>query len=111
MNAQYNLALIYKNGNGVAQDYAEAAKLWHIAAKQGIMLAHKNLGYMFELGKGVLQDNIRAHIWYNIASTNGHKKALEWRDETAATMTSAEILKAQKMALNCMNSKYQNCGW
>jgi hypothetical protein len=30
---------------------------------------------------------------------------------TTEKMTSAEILKAQKMARECMNSNYQNCGW
>ena len=66
---------------------------------------------MYYYGKGVLQNNIRAHVWYNIASANGHKKTAKWRDETTAKMTSADISEAQKMAKECMDSNYQNCGW
>ena len=50
-------------------------------------------------------------MWNNIAAANGNKKAGEWRDKTAAKMTSADISKAQSMARECMNSNYKNCGW
>ena len=32
--AQFNLGLMYEGGQGVAQDYAEAAKWWRKAAEQ-----------------------------------------------------------------------------
>ena len=50
-------------------------------------------------------------MWYKTASSNSYKEAGKWRDETAAKMTSADISEAQKMARECMNSNYQNCGW
>jgi uncharacterized protein len=34
-NGQYNLGVMYKNGDGVVQDYAEAVKWWRLAAEQG----------------------------------------------------------------------------
>jgi uncharacterized protein len=34
-NAQNNIGLMYKNGNGVVQDYAEALKWYRLAAEQG----------------------------------------------------------------------------
>ena len=109
--AQINLGVMYDKGKGVLQDYAEAIKWYRLAGEQGEVAAQSNLGNMHYYGKGVLQDNVRAHMWYNIASVNGHKKAGKWRDETAAKMTSAGIFEAQKMARECMNSNYQNCGW
>ena len=33
--AQYNLGVMYDNGEGVPQDYAEAAKWYRLAAEQG----------------------------------------------------------------------------
>ena len=33
--AQYNLGVMYDNGEGVPQDYAEAAKSYRLAAEQG----------------------------------------------------------------------------
>ena len=34
-NAQYNLGLMYNNGDGVPQDYKEAVKWYRLAAEQG----------------------------------------------------------------------------
>jgi len=92
-------------------DYATALREWGTLAEQGDSSAQFNLGLMYRNGKGVLQDNVRAHMWYNIAAANGSKKSGEWRDEIAGLMTSADISEAQKMARECMNSNYQNCGW
>ena len=102
---------MYKNGNGVAQDYAEAVRWYRLAAEQGFANAQNNLGVTYETGQGVLQNNILSHMWYNIASENGYKKSSEWRDEIAAKMTAADISKAQAMAKECMSSGYKNCGW
>jgi TPR repeat protein len=109
--AQYNLGIMYANGQGVPQDYAEAVKWYRLAADQGDAYAQNNLGAKYEYGQGVLQDNIMAHMWYNIASANGHGKAAEWRDERAGLMAAAAIEKAQAMARVCMSSGYQNCGY
>ena len=67
MNAQYNLALIYKNGNGVAQDYAEAAKWHRLAAEQGHLKAANNLGSLYYAGDGVLQNYAEAaKLWKRV---------------------------------------------
>ena len=49
-NAQLVLGLLYYSGKGVMQDYAEAAKWLHLAAKAGNADAQCNLGMMY--GKG-----------------------------------------------------------
>ena len=108
--AQFNLALMYRNGWGVLQDYAEAVKWYRLAAEQGIATSQNNIGAMYEKGTGVLQDNVRAHMWYNIAAANGYENSGEWRDQIAAKMTSADISKAQSLARECMSSNYKNCG-
>ena len=44
--AQFNLGVIYDNGEGVPQDYAEAVKWYRKAAEQGDAAAQSNLGFM-----------------------------------------------------------------
>ena len=58
--AQYNLGLMFANGQGVAQDFAEAARLYSCAAAQGVVSAQCNLGNMFQAGQGVAQDYAEA---------------------------------------------------
>ena len=40
--AQYNLGLMYANGDGVPQDYVLAYMWWNLAAAQGLENAQKN---------------------------------------------------------------------
>jgi TPR repeat protein len=108
--AQYNLGLMYLEGNGVPQDYAEAIKWYCLAADQGDSGAQSNLGLMYEHGYGVFQDNVKAHMSYNIISANGYKMVAEWRDKIAARMKGANLSKAQAMASECMSSSYESCG-
>ena len=51
--AQYDLALMYDNGEGVPENDAEAVKWYRKAADQGIAYAQYNLGYMYANGEGV----------------------------------------------------------
>src|ERR1019366_8653341 len=45
--AQYNLGLIYENGTGVPQDYAESVRWYRKSAEQGLANAQYNLGYIY----------------------------------------------------------------
>ena len=110
-DAQYNLGIMYRDGQGVPQDYKEAVKWFRLAAEQGNTNAQTNLVSKYRKGDGVPQDNTMAHMWYNIASANGNEKAGGYRDERAGLMTNADISKAQAMARECMNSCYQKCGY
>jgi TPR repeat protein len=55
-SAQYNLGVMYANGYGVPQDYAEAVRWYRLAAGQGNAKAQYNLGLMYYNGEGVPQD-------------------------------------------------------
>ena len=69
--AQYNLGLIYENGPGVPQDYAEAVRWYRKAADQGLANAQYNLGYIYAGGQGVPQDYAEAMRWYRKAADQG----------------------------------------
>jgi TPR repeat protein len=57
---------------GVAPDYAEAARLYRLAADQGHAPAQYSLGRMFERGQGVAQDRAEAIRWYRLAAAQGY---------------------------------------
>ena len=69
--AQYNLGVSYYNGEGVAQDYAEAVKWWRKAAEQGYADAQYNLGLSYYTGLGVAQDYAEAVKWWRKAAEQG----------------------------------------
>src|SRR5262249_51806209 len=69
--AQHNLALMYENGEGVPQDYSEAARWYRIAAKQGNPGSQNNLGRLYETGDGVTKDYAAAIEWYRRAVEGG----------------------------------------
>ena len=70
--AQFVLGVMYDNGQGVAQDYQEAAKWYRLAAAQGNAFAQSNLGMMYDRGQGVAQDYQDALKWYRLAAMQGN---------------------------------------
>jgi hypothetical protein len=67
---QLNLGDMYLNGQGVAQDYAEAVKWVRKSADQGYSVAQARLGYMYLNGKGITQDNSHAPQQTHLYSIN-----------------------------------------
>ena len=73
--AQYNLGVMYDNGEGVAEDDAKAVKWYRKAADQGYAKAQNNLGVMYDNGEGVAEDDAEAVKWYRKAAEQGHAGA------------------------------------
>ena len=69
--AQYNVALMYANGEGVIEDDKEAVKWYRLAAEQGIAEAQYNLGNMYDNGEGVIEDDKEAVKWFRLAAEQG----------------------------------------
>ena len=55
-DAQYNLGVMYRLGNGVRKDDTKAVRWYRKAADQGYALAQHNLGVMYSKGRGVKKD-------------------------------------------------------
>ena len=70
-SAQFQLAIMYKHGEGVPADRTEAAKWLHRAAKQGHAMAQLHLGYSYEFGEGVARDLAKAANWQRRAAEQG----------------------------------------
>lgn len=107
--AEYNLGLLYYNGQGVIQDYEEASNLFMLAAIKGNADAQSKLGFTHYFGHGFPKNNAKAHVWWNIASANGNEIARDARDLIAEGMTPKEILEAQALAKECMSGSYAKC--
>ncbi len=69
--SQHDLGEMYRDGEGVPQDYVEAAKWYRRAAEQGNAWAQGNLGWMYFFGYGVPRDNIEANKWIRKAAEKG----------------------------------------
>ncbi|HZR18146.1 MAG TPA: tetratricopeptide repeat protein [Verrucomicrobiae bacterium] len=70
-SAQTALGSAYALGNGVKQDYRQAATWYQRAAAQGSTVAQNALGELSEAGQGVPQDNAQAANWYRRAAEHG----------------------------------------
>ena len=66
----------YYYGQGVSQDYNEAAKWYRKAAEQGYEKAQYNLGNSYYYGRGVSQDYNEAAKWYRKAAEQGDADAI-----------------------------------
>ncbi len=73
--AQYNLGVMYANGQGVLQDYTEASKWYRKAADQGFAEAQNNLGIMYSNGHGVPKDYAESLKWDRKAADQGLAEA------------------------------------
>lgn len=71
VHAQYNIAMLYYNGNGVPKDYSKAFKWYTKSANQGFMMSQYNLGFMYQEGEGVTKSESLALEWYQKAADQG----------------------------------------
>jgi TPR repeat protein len=93
---------MYRNGEGVPQDDAEAVRWYRLAADQGFARAQYSLGLLYENGEGVPQDYVQAHMWTNLAAsrlTGGHRQhAVDGRDRAAGQMNPTQLAEAGRLA-------------
>ncbi|WP_423822986.1 SH3 domain-containing protein [Salinisphaera sp. SPP-AMP-43] len=70
-SAQYNMGVLYDQGYGVEQDYAQARQWYEKAAAQHYGRAEHNLGIMYEAGKGMARDPSKAAHWFRRGADDG----------------------------------------
>jgi len=74
--AQFNLGLMYANGEGgLNKDTAKAVTFFRKAAIQGNADAQNNLGVMYHMGEGLPKNNAKAVEWYTKAAAQGNADA------------------------------------
>ena len=83
-------------------DYATALMYLRPLTEQNHMKAQGTLGWMYEAGRGVRRDYIMAFIWYDLAVTNGHKKARRNRNSVEWKLDEDELKKARALSQKCL---------
>ena len=96
--AQYNLGVMYYNGDGVAQNFQQALAWYQEAATHGLAGAQFNLGLMYNKGEGVPEDGILGYAWINLAATAGNESAKMLRELLEKLLSSAELDEAQQLS-------------
>ncbi len=107
----------YYGGNGVPQNYGEAAGWYRKAAEFGHAEAQYSLGWMHDKGQGVPQDDAQAVVWYRKAAEQGNAQAqfnLGWmyRNGRGVPQSDTEAVKWYRKAAEQGNARAQfNLGW
>jgi len=71
LQAMFNVATVYRAGNGTSQDDKKAFYWYQKAAEENFAPAQNALGYMYVEGRGIKKDVDLARIWFQKASDNG----------------------------------------
>ena len=125
-DAQFDLGLMYNNGQGVPKDYAEAVKWFRLAADQGFAKGQNGLGLMYNIGQGVPKDYAEAVKWYRLAAEQGNDFAQyalgnAYRYGDGVEQDFAEAVKwwqlaaeqghedAKQLAEECVRKEYKDC--
>jgi localization factor PodJL len=74
--AQYEIAVRYAEGRGVAQSFADSARWFERAAAKGLAPAQYRLGSFYEKGHGVKKDIEAARKLYISAAEKGNARAM-----------------------------------
>lgn len=96
--AQYNLARLYADGQGVPQDYRQAFHWLRKAAAQNYVLAWNRLGVMCERGKGVAHDDVEACKWFSLAANQQNIAAVVNLEKLSARLTEAQLAEGRRRA-------------
>lgn len=81
-DAQYEMGMRYRTGDGVFEDEHESVKWLGYAADAGNVDAMYEMGVSFDLGIGVPIDEFIAEEWYKRAAEKGHEGARKILDGT-----------------------------
>ncbi|MEM1143097.1 MAG: tetratricopeptide repeat protein [Pseudomonadota bacterium] len=96
LQAQTELGRRYMSGQGVVQDFAQAAEWLKRAAEQGDSSAMFGLGEMARAKQAPGYDVIDAYVWLNLAAARGERDAIEVRDRVVRSLSADELKEAQR---------------
>lgn len=97
--AQFYVAVSYKSGKGLRQDYDEAIKWLRLSADQHFTAALELLADLYRTGDLFPKDNVVAYAIYNILATDQHSSlAIAHRDKLLAELRPDEIRGGQRLS-------------
>lgn len=105
-SAQYYLGFMYFNGQGVAQNYDEAARLFIEAANQGHAEAQNLLGRAYYSGLGRKKNANEAVKWWRKAAEQGRlRRRTAWAMHTPAAMALPKITRSRSPITERLRSR------
>lgn len=96
--AQYQLARLYFEANGVDQSDKKGEFWLRKSAEQGHSQAQADIGGMYATGLIVRMNVIEADKWFILASKQGHGPGTRYMKDLEETMTPEQIEKAKQLA-------------
>ena len=96
--AQYYVAMMYLQGQGVGQSYEEAAKWFRKAAEQRIKQAQYQLAELYMSGRGVPKDFEYAYAWYRTGAEHQHVKSIDALPAARENLSAKELEEAEKLS-------------
>jgi TPR repeat protein len=100
---QFAVGARYATGDGIDQDYAEAARWFSMAAAQGNVSAEGTLAAYYLSGTGVSKDFSKAYFWALLAQAGGDQASKYRVAILASRMTRAQLVAVQEQANQWLN--------
>jgi uncharacterized protein len=95
---QYNMGLLYEEGQGVAKSFYEAVSAYTKAARQGYVDAYFALGEIYISRSAPQKDRVEAYRWLEMAAKYGHPRGSEEFERNKLTMTVEQLDEARKLS-------------
>ena len=108
--AELYLGQMYYSGDGVLEDYAEAVRWFRLAAEQRSALAQSHLGFMYTVGDGVPKDLVYAYMWLDLSAVHGNGRARSGQEVIMEQMTREQIVEAQRLSREWIETHPQGGG-
>ena len=99
MEGQYNLGLLYEEGQGVSKSFDEAVSCYTKAAQQGYVDAYFALGEIYISRSAPKKDRVAAYRWLEMAAKYGHPRGNDEFERNKSAMTAEQLDEARKHSL------------
>jgi hypothetical protein len=97
-DAEWQMGILYHDGEAVPKDDALAVRWFELAAAQGYVRAQSTLGAYYWAGRGVPQDLSKAYFWSQLALAQGDEDSKSRLEGLSAQMTQAQVAAARQQA-------------
>ncbi|MGH9643327.1 MAG: tetratricopeptide repeat protein, partial [Terriglobales bacterium] len=97
-DAQWQLGILYHDGDVVPKDDSLAVLWFERAAQQGYVSAQSTLGAYYFAGRGVPQDLSKAFFWSQLALAGGDATSKLRLEDLSARMTKSQVASARQQA-------------
>lgn len=97
--AQYNMGLLYEEGQGVSKSFHEAVSAYTKAAQQGYVDAYFALGEIYISRSAPSKDRVEAYRWLEMAAKYGHPRGNDEFERNKQAMTAEQLDEARKQSL------------